>query len=81
MVRGARKGAEAEVVAMMSCREASRLLSDGLDRPLRARERLALRLHLAMCRGCSRTAEHLRFIARAMSLLGRRGRDTESTRK
>ncbi len=81
MVRGAREGAGAEVVAMMSCREASRLLSDGLDRPLRVRERLALRLHLAMCRNCSRTAEHLRFIARAMSLLARRGRDGKSAGK
>ena len=60
---------------MLSCQEASRLLSDRIDRPLGARERFALRLHLAMCRGCSRVAEQLRFVSRAMSRLGRRRND------
>lgn len=62
---------------MLSCREASRLLSDRLDRPLRPRERFTLRLHLAMCRACSRAAEQLPFISRAISSFGRR-RDSGS---
>lgn len=65
---------------MLSCQEASRLLSDRLDRPLPPRERLALRLHLAMCRGCSRAAEQLQFIRKAMALFGNR-RDSESLHK
>jgi hypothetical protein len=57
---------------MLSCHDASRLLSDRLDRPLRTGERLALRLHLALCRGCSRTREQLRFMHKAMVEFGRR---------
>lgn len=57
---------------MLSCQETSRLLSDRLDRPLGPRERFALRLHLAMCRGCSRVAEQLLFLSRAMSRFGGR---------
>lgn len=60
---------------MLSCQEASRLQSDRLDRPLRPRERFALRLHVAVCRCCSRAEEHLQFIRRAMTALAeRRGR-------
>ncbi len=39
---------------MLTCREASRLVSEGLDRHLPWTRRLSLRLHLMMCRGCSR---------------------------
>lgn len=38
---------------MLTCKEATRRLSESLDRPLTLSERLSLRLHLAMCRGCS----------------------------
>jgi hypothetical protein len=51
---------------MLSCREASHLLSDQMDRPLRPSERLTLRIHLAMCRSCSRAEEQLRFIRKAI---------------
>lgn len=64
---------------MLSCQEASRLLSDRIDRPLGARERFALRLHLAMCRGCSRVSEQVQFLSRAMSRFGKR-RDDRSAR-
>ena len=57
---------------MLTCQEASRLLSDRLDRPLRPRERLALRMHLALCRGCSRANEQFRLIRRALSEFVRR---------
>lgn len=39
---------------MLSCREATRLLSERCERPLDLRERAALRLHLMVCSGCSR---------------------------
>ncbi len=38
--------------AIASCREASRLMSVALDRPLLLRERFAMRVHLAMCSAC-----------------------------
>ena len=57
---------------MLSCREASHLMSDRQERILRPWERLGLRLHLAMCRGCRRTEKQLRFIREAMSRLAGR---------
>lgn len=37
---------------MMSCRQASRLISDGMDRPLSRSEQLRLSFHLLLCRNC-----------------------------
>ena len=37
---------------MLTCKKATRLMSDSLDRPLGRGERLNLRLHLFFCRGC-----------------------------
>ena len=39
---------------MLSCREVSHLVSQGLDRKLGFGERVAVRLHLAICRGCAK---------------------------
>lgn len=38
---------------MLTCKEASRLCSEALDRPLELRERLTLKMHLLLCSGCS----------------------------
>ena len=38
--------------AIFSCREASRLASTAIDRPLPFVRRVELRLHLAMCAAC-----------------------------
>lgn len=38
---------------MLTCKEATRLCSEGMDRPLELRERLTLKMHLLMCAGCS----------------------------
>lgn len=38
---------------MLSCRQATELMSQELDRPLRVGERLGLRLHVLICNGCS----------------------------
>lgn len=50
---------------MMSCKEAARLMSEALDRPLTAHERFALRLHTMICRGCSNYGKQMAFIRRA----------------
>ncbi len=39
---------------MLSCKEATRLVSEGLDRELPFWRRMSLRFHVVMCRGCSR---------------------------
>lgn len=44
---------------MLSCKDATRLCSDALERELSLRERLSLRMHLAMCAGCTRFEEQL----------------------
>jgi hypothetical protein len=38
--------------ALFSCREASRLASTAIDRPLPFLRRVELRMHLAMCAAC-----------------------------
>lgn len=37
----------------LTCKEASRLISQSMDRPLAFRERAALRFHLFICTGCT----------------------------
>ena len=54
---------------MLSCKEASRLLSQGLDRRLGFAERLALRLHLLICDGCTNFSKQVAFIRKAMARL------------
>lgn len=57
---------------MLSCREASRLQSDRLDRPLPVRKALGLHLHLFMCRACNQAERQLGFLRKAMSEFGKR---------
>lgn len=38
---------------MLDCHEATRLMSDAQERPLSLMERLSLKFHLAMCKGCT----------------------------
>jgi len=55
---------------VISCKEASRLLSQAQDRRLGWVERLKLRAHLALCDFCTRFEEQLRFMREAMRRLG-----------
>ena len=57
---------------MLTCRDASHLLSEGQERPLRLGERLGLRLHLWMCVSCRRFEQQLALMRRAMRALRRR---------
>jgi predicted anti-sigma-YlaC factor YlaD len=53
---------------MMSCHEVTELASQSLDRDLTLGERVALRIHEAMCSGCrnfERQLKMLREICRA----------------
>jgi len=51
---------------MLSCKEASELMSQGQERKLSWTEKLGLKLHLAMCTGCSRFARQLEFLQQSM---------------
>ena len=55
---------------LLSCKETTRLVSQGLDRRLSFGERVALRVHLAICDGCSNFTRQLRFLRRAVARLG-----------
>jgi putative zinc finger protein len=56
---------------LLSCKETTRLLSQGEDRRLGLGERIALRLHLAICDGCRNVAAQLRFLRSAVKSLSR----------
>jgi hypothetical protein len=51
---------------MLSCEQVTRLLSDSMDRRLPLRQRMALRMHLFMCKFCSRYRRQLLFLREAM---------------
>ena len=50
---------------MLSCTEVTRLCSEEQDRPLTLRERLSLRMHLAMCAACSNFRKQMGFLREA----------------
>ncbi len=41
----------------MNCLQATRLLSEAMDRPLTWQEQARLKVHLGMCRGCRQLGE------------------------
>jgi hypothetical protein len=51
---------------LLTCRETTRLVSQGLDRELAFGERVALRLHFAICLGCRRTRGHFELLRKAV---------------
>jgi len=57
---------------LLNCKEATRLVSQGLDRRLGLAERLALRLHLLICDGCTNFSKQVAFLRRALSRLADR---------
>ena len=54
------------ITHIVSCKEASRLLSQREDLALGILDRLKLRAHLAACTMCSRFARQLAFMRKAM---------------
>lgn len=52
---------------MLSCKESSRFLSDGMERDLGFGERLSLRFHTMMCRACTRVEAHLLVMRRGLA--------------
>jgi hypothetical protein len=55
---------------MLSCKEATHLMSQDLDRHLARMERLGLWLHLLVCKGCRATERHFAFLHAAARRIG-----------
>jgi hypothetical protein len=51
---------------MLTCKQASQLISQSLDRKLSWQERLALRLHLCICKFCQRFSQQLHILRVAL---------------
>lgn len=63
---------------MLTCRQASHLASQNLDRKLTLRERSGLRLHIFMCAACRRFEHQIKLLQRAMHLAEKQVLDDES---
>jgi hypothetical protein len=61
----------------ITCKEASRLISAGLDRELAFGDRAALRLHLALCSACNTLKSQFEFLRRALTTYSRPERDDD----
>lgn len=48
---------------MLSCKEATRLMSDSQDRRLALSERVTLRLHTLICSGCQRARQQFALLS------------------
>lgn len=51
---------------MLSCKEATHVMSAAQERKLDLRERIALRLHLLMCKGCTNYSHQMDFLRTAI---------------
>jgi len=51
--------------SVLNCKDASRLQSHAYERKLSARELIALKLHLLICKGCRGFAQQLNLIHQA----------------
>ncbi len=61
---------------MLSCREATRLLSEAQDRKLVLPEKLQLEIHLALCTGCRSYRKQMSFLRAACRQLGKKQGET-----
>lgn len=50
---------------MLSCKEATRLMSQSLERPLGMGERVSLRMHKMICDSCRRAERQFQFLRNA----------------
>ncbi len=60
------------MIRWLKCREAARLASQKMDRPLSFAERVSLRVHLAVCDGCTHFSRQVAFLRAAIARLGSR---------
>lgn len=65
---------------MLSCKQASRLVSQSLDRRLNWRERLSLKLHLAICDACRQFSRQIGWMRTALRHFARLAESDETVR-
>ena len=66
---------------MFKCKEVTRMVSESLDRKLPLYQRIGVRIHLLMCKFCSRFKKQLLFLRETIHLHVERGKDTELSTK
>jgi hypothetical protein len=54
------------VIFRLSCSEASKLISEGMDRHLSFAERIGLSLHVRICDACTRFTSQVNFLRKAL---------------
>ena len=64
---------------MLSCKEAIRLASETLDRPLPFRTRIGLKMHLLMCTGCRSASRQMKALDSLIGTRFARESDARST--
>lgn len=47
---------------MLNCKQATKLMSQGMDRDLSLGRKMSLRFHLMMCSGCRNFSKQLEFL-------------------
>jgi len=57
---------------ILSCKEVTRLVSQGMDRRLPFGRRVALRVHFAICDGCTNFSKQLKTIRESIARLADR---------
>ena len=62
---------------MFNCKEVTLMVSESLDRKLSLFQRIGIRMHLLMCKFCSRYRRQLLILRESMRLYPRYGEDTE----
>ena len=55
---------------ILSCKEVTRLVSQGMDRRLPFGRRVSLRVHFAICGGCTNFNKQMAFLRQAVRDLG-----------
>jgi hypothetical protein len=62
---------------MLSCRKTTQLISESFERKLSLLEKLAVRMHLLVCRLCPRFRSQILFIENAMRQMRSSEKETE----
>ena len=64
---------------MLTCLEATRMLSEAQERPLAMTERATFRMHLVVCRACREFEKQVDFLRSATRAYLRPGKDDDKT--
>jgi predicted anti-sigma-YlaC factor YlaD len=62
----------------LTCKEVSRILSDGLDAEMAPAERARLRLHMVVCEACRNVEQQFELLRRLMKRQGPEGPDDQA---